>query len=106
MEIDTFTSSLEYSTIEYRKQIEQLETEIKALTRNNKDLQAQFTCFKADAITSLKAIDMCILASLCTENQWLTHKARNFRMRHIHQIILNEVANFGDRRVTSYDDDF
>jgi hypothetical protein len=77
-----------------------------SLLRDKKELEAIFTCFKADAITSLKAIDLCILATIPTNNQWLTHRARNFRMRHIHQIILNEVASFGDRKLLTYEDDF
>ncbi|MCX5934382.1 MAG: hypothetical protein NTU99_06275 [Pseudanabaena sp. LacPavin_0818_WC45_MAG_42_6] len=79
---------------------------IRKLTSDIKELQTKFTCFKADAVTSLKAIDLCILATLPTENQFLTHRARNFRMRHIHQIIINEVASFSDRKLTSYEDDF
>lgn len=79
---------------------------IRKLTSDIKELQTKFTCFKADAVTSLKAIDLCILATLPTENQFLTHRARNFRMRHIHQIILNEVASFSDRKLTTYEDDF
>ena len=79
---------------------------IRKLTSDIKELQTKFTCFKADAVTSLKAIDLCILATLPTENQFLTHRSRNFRMRHIHQIIINEVASFSDRKLTSYEDDF
>jgi hypothetical protein len=82
------------------------QSRVDSLTRDKKQLQDKFTSFKADAITSLKAIDLCILASLCTDNQWLTHKARNFRMRHVHQIICNEVASLGDRKLSSYEDDF
>jgi hypothetical protein len=82
------------------------QSRVDSLTRNIKELQDKFTCFKADAVTSLKAIDLCILATLPTENQFLTHRARNFRMRHIHQIILNEVASFSDRKLITYEDDF
>ena len=88
-----------------QKAIEDKNT-IRKLTSDIKELQNKFTCFKADAITSLKAIDLCILATLPTENQFLTHRARNFRMRHIHQIIINEVASFSDRKLTTYEDDF
>jgi hypothetical protein len=82
------------------------QSRVDSLNRDLKELQDKFTCFKADAITSLKAIDLCILATIPTNNQWLTHRARNFRMRHIHQIILNEVASFGDRKLITYEDDF
>lgn len=61
---------------------------------------------KAEAIATLKAIDMCILASLNTEKQHLTHRTRNFRMRHVHQIICNEIDGLCDRKLTSYEDDF
>jgi len=77
-----------------------------SMARDSRELQANFTCFRADAITSLKAIDLCILASLCTDRQWLTHKARNLRMRHVHQIICNEIASLGDRKLITYEDDF
>lgn len=71
-----------------------------------KSSEQEFRCLKAEIITSLRAIDLCLLASLCTRNQWLTHKARNFRMRHVHQIISNEIDRFGDRKLTNYEDDF
>jgi hypothetical protein len=71
-----------------------------------KSSEQEFRCLKAEIITSLRAIDLCILASLCTDKQFLTHRARNFRMRHVHQIITNEVDRFGDRKLTSYEDDF
>jgi hypothetical protein len=77
-----------------------------SLVRDSRELQAKFTCFRADAITTLKAIDLCILATITTENQYLTHRQRNFRMQHIHQIILNEVASFCDRKLIAYEDDF
>ncbi len=75
---------------------------LKAKESSEKELQS----LKAEAIATLKAIDMCILASLNTEKQQLTHRARNFRMRHVHQIICNEVDRFCDRKPTSYEDDF
>jgi hypothetical protein len=77
-----------------------------SLVRDSRELQAKFTCFRADAITTLKAIDLCILATITTQSQVLTHRQRNFRMQHIHQIILNEVASFGDRKLMTYEDDF
>lgn len=77
-----------------------------SLLSDSEDLTAKFTCLKADAITSLKAIDMCILATLNTEKQQLTHRARNFRMLHVHQIICNEIDGLCDRKLTSYEDDF
>lgn len=91
---------------EIKKKSDELSQKNTALTRDIKELQGKFTCFKADAITTLKAIDLCIIASLCTQKQWLTHKARNFRMRHVHQIICNEVASLGDRQLITYEDDF
>jgi hypothetical protein len=77
-----------------------------SLISENKQYQAKFTQLKADAIVSLKAIDVCILATITTERQVLTHRQRNFRMRHIHQIILNEVASLGDRKLMTYEDDY
>jgi hypothetical protein len=51
--------------IEYIKQFYEIKRENKELSqknasllRDNKELQDKFTCFKADAITSLKAIDL------------------------------------------------
>jgi hypothetical protein len=77
-----------------------------SMVRDSRELQAKSTCFRADAITSLKAIDLCILATITTQRQVLTHRQRNFRMHHIHQIILNEVASLGERKFTSYEDDY
>jgi hypothetical protein len=68
--------------------------------------EQEFRLFKAEAIATLKAIDMCILASLNTEKQHLNHRARNFRMRHVHQIIGNQIDVFCDRKLTTYEDDF
>lgn len=86
---DKFKANLQATYDEYKKSAEQ-----------------EFRCLKAEIITSLRAIDLCLLASLCTGQQWLTHKARNFRMKHVHQIISNEIDRFGDRKLTSYEDDF
>lgn len=85
---------------------EAVQSRVGSLTREIKQLQDKFTCFKGDAITSLKAIDLCILATITTQNQCLTHSQRNFRMRHVHQIILNEVASLGDRKLITYEDDY
>ncbi len=76
------------------------------LLSDHKELTDKFTCLKADSITTLKAIDLCILATLNTEKQHLTHRARNFRMRHVHQIISNQIDAFCDRKLTNYEDDF
>ena len=81
---DSLKTSLQRTHADYKKSSEQ-----------------EFRCLKAEIITSLRAIDLCILASLCTEKQHLTHRQRNF-----HQIIGNEVDRFGDRRLTNYEDDF
>ena len=82
-----------------------LEKQNQALIR---ELQAKFTCFKADAITSLKAIAICIKASIPSEinREFLTHRARNFRMKHIDRIISDQIAQLGDRKLSSYEDDF
>jgi hypothetical protein len=89
-----------------KKQVKELSQKNASLLRDIKELQDKFTCFKADAITSLKAIDLCIIATITTQSQVLTHRQRNFRMRHIHQIIVNEVADFSDRKLITYEDDF
>ncbi len=75
-------------------------------TNYKKSSEQQFRCLKAEIITSLRAIELCLIASLRTDDNFLTHRARNFRMRHVHQIIRNEVDRFGDRKLTTYDDDF
>lgn len=95
---------LKTQTQEYKETSAQ--SRIDSLLRDSKELTAKFTCFKAEAVTILKAIDMCILASLNTEKQYLTHRARNFRMRHVHQIICNQIDVFCDRKLTTYEDDF
>lgn len=66
----------------------------------------KFSCLKAEIVTSLRAINLCLLASINTEKQQLTHRARNFRMKHVNQIISNEIDRFCDRKLTSYEDDF
>lgn len=71
-----------------------------------KSSEQEFRCLKAEIITSLRAINLCLLASINTERQQLTHRARNFRMRHVNQIISNEIDRFCDRKLTSYEDDF
>jgi hypothetical protein len=71
-----------------------------------KSSEQEHRCLKAEIITSLRAINLCLIASLNTEKQQLTHRARNFRMRHVNQIISNEIDRFCDRKLTSYEDDF
>ncbi len=68
--------------------------------------EQEFRILKAEIITSLRAINLCLIASVSTEKQALTHRARNFRMRHVGQIIANEISRFGDRQLISYEDDF
>jgi predicted transcriptional regulator len=102
---DEFIESIK-QFYEIKKENKELSQKNSSLLRDNKQLQEKFTCFKADAITSLKAIDLCIIATITTQRQVLTHRQRNFRMRHIHQIIVNEVADFSDRKIVSYEDDF
>lgn len=101
-------------SVELKKQLANLQGDYDSLKTSlqrthadyKKSSEQEFRCLKAEIITSLRAIDLCLLASLCTENQWLTHKARNFRMRHVHQIISNEIDRFGDRKIPNYEDDF
>jgi hypothetical protein len=78
----------------------------KFIRSQNAELSDKLARLKAEAIATLKAIDMCILATLNTEKQHLTHRARNFRMRHVHQIICNQIDGFCDRKLTNYEDDF
>jgi hypothetical protein len=88
---------------------ERYEDQLRISSRFLKQKEAaeqELRCFKAEAVTILKAIDMCILASLNTEKQHLNHRARNFRMRHVHQIICNQIDGFCDRKLTNYEDDF
>ena len=70
-----------------------------------KSSEQEFRCLKAEIITSLRAINLCLLASITTEKQPLTHRQRNFRMQHVNQIISNEVDRFSDRKLTTYEDD-
>lgn len=88
----------------------ELKKELSKLQRDydsyKKSTERELQRLKNDVGISLRAIDLCILASITTEKQFLTHRQRNFRMQHIHQIICNEADRFGDRKLTSYEDDF
>jgi hypothetical protein len=99
----TINETLTRETVELKRQLANLQ---RTHADYKKSSEQEFRCLKAEIITSLRAIDLCILASLCTEKQHLTHRQRNFRMRHVHQIIGNEVDRFGDRRLTNYEDDY
>jgi hypothetical protein len=61
---------------------------------------------KAEIITSLRAINLCLLASITTQKQPLTHRQRNFRAQHVNRIISNEIDRFADRKLIAYEDDF
>ncbi len=73
-----------------------------------KALAQQFTAIQSEAIIALKAIAICINASIPNEHsqERLTHRARNFRMKHIDRIIADQIAKLGDRKLSSYEDDF
>ena len=85
---------------------DRLETSLQRTHANyKKSSEQEFRCLKAEIITSLRAINLCLLASITTEKQPLTHRQRNFRMQHVNQIISNEVDRFSDRKLTTYEDD-
>lgn len=71
-----------------------------------KAAEREHRSLKAEIITSLRAINLCLLASITTTNQGLTHRQRNFRIQHVNQIISNEIDRFADRKLIAYEDDF
>ena len=87
----------------YKNRCQTLESDYAAYKESS---QERFRFLKADIINSLSAIYLCLVASVNTEKQQLTHRARNFRMRHVNQIIANEIDRYGDRKLISYEDDF
>ncbi len=97
------SKTLQRQSIESGNTIRRLQSDYDAYKKSS---QQEFRCLKAELITSLRAINLCLLASINTEKQQLTHRARNFRMRHVNQIISNEIDRFCDRKLTSYEDDF
>jgi predicted MarR family transcription regulator len=94
---------LQKQSIESGNTIRRLQSDYYAYKKSS---QQEFSCLKAEIITSLRAINLCLLASINTEKQQLTHRARNFRMSHVNQIISNEIDRFCDCKLTSYEDDF
>ena len=78
------------------------------IVANKKALAQEFAGIKSEAIIALKAIAICINASIPNEHsqEYLTHRARNFRMKHIDRIISDQIAKLGDRKLSSYEDDF
>jgi hypothetical protein len=103
------------SHIEYSEEIRKLEANLmaidtqhaRALNQCKQSYTDTFNALKDDAITALKAIAICIKASIPNDHsqEYLTHRARNFRMKHIDRIITDQIAKLGDRKLSSYEDD-
>lgn len=113
-QLSSTSSSIEYSPTEYRSQIKELETKLshleaqhaKALKQTkDSDINA-FNCFKADVIVCLKAIELAAIASQRHGEIALNHHVRDMRLEHLQGIIKNQLADFSDRRLVHYEDDF
>ncbi len=102
------------SNTEYRVHIRKLEkslsdTEVlhaKALAQIRKSYEDTFKCFKADVIVTLKALELCAIASQRHGEIALNHHVRDMRLEHLQAIITNAITDFSDRKLTSYEDDF
>lgn len=96
-------SKLVTSSIDEGNTLRRLQSDYDSYKKN---AEQELRCIKAEIITSLRAINLCLVATITTEKQPLTHRQRNFRMRHVNQIISNEIDRFSDRKIPSYEDDF
>lgn len=97
------------------QKINELEEKIKTLEKQHATALKQvkdsyrnhFTCFKADVIVHLKALELVAIASQRHGDIALNHPERDQRMEHLQTIIKNSLIDFGDRRIScDYDDDF
>ncbi len=113
-EINLLSSSVEYSSIEYRSQIKQLEAKLsqleslhaKALNQAKESHTQTFTCLKSDVIVLLKALELVAIASQRHGEIALNHHVRDMRLEHLQGIITNAIKDFSDRTLSTYDDDF
>lgn len=88
-------------------QIKQLETNhAKALNQVKESNTNTFTCFKADVIVLLKALELVAIASQRHGEIALNHHVRDMRLEHLQGIIGNAIEDFSDRTLSTYDDDF
>lgn len=111
--LETFTSSIECSTIEYRKQIAQLEERNQQLIKKaatlldeKKSAHQEFAALKSESLTILRVIEACINASIGSHENPLTHRQRNGAMYNLKRIIATHIKELGDRAIKPYDDDF
>lgn len=113
-EINLLSSSVEYSSIEYRSQIKQLEAKLsklealhsKALNQAKESHTNTFTTFKADVLVTLTALKLVAIASQRHGEIALNHHVRDMRLEHLQSIITNAIKDFSDRTLSTYDDDF
>lgn len=107
-------SQLIESNREYRSEIKQLEAKLsklealhaKALNQATQSHTNTFTCFKADVIVLLKALELVAIASQRHGEIALNHHVRDMRLEHLQGIIGNAIEDFSDRTLSTYDDDF
>ncbi len=92
--------------IDWQKQFEsQLRLSNKWL-REKESLEEKFLSLKSDVIVTLKALELCAIASQRNGKIELNHHVRDMRLAHLQSIIKNSLEDFGDRNLTSYEDDF
>lgn len=107
-------SQLIESNREYRSLIKQLEAKLsqlealhaKALSQALESHTQTFTCFKADVLVLLKALELVAIASQRQGKIALNHHVRDMRLAHLQGIITNAIGDFSDRTLSTYDDDF
>ena len=71
-----------------------------------KSSEQNFESLKSDVIVVLKALELCAIASQRDGDIALNHHVRDMRLAHLQSIIKNSLEDFGDRNLTSYDNDF
>lgn len=65
-----------------------------------------FTCFKADVLVLLKALELVAIASQRHGQISLNHHVRDMRLEHLQGIVTNAIKDFSDRTLSTYDHDF
>lgn len=98
---------LEMQNLFLNAQIKQLEANhAKALKQAKESHTNTFTCFKADVIVLLNALELVAIASKRHGDISLNHFVRDMRLAHLQSIITNAIKDFSDRTLSTYDDDF
>lgn len=92
---------------ELEEKVKQLEAQHAIALKQAKTTHINtFNQFKADVIVCLKALELVAIASQRHGEIALNHRERDQRLEHLQSIIKNAFLDFGDRSLSTYDDDF